>query len=304
MDEQILEEGSKNKYQKSCRSISRQSIFNVIVVVGLFLLCLSVIVKFQQIDYKLKGLPTPDHEKKSEAPTTSCDIQCPVGETGPQGEQGVQGPPGQPGPKYVPGEEQILTSCDALKKAGVKFNGVYKIDPDGPNTGLDPFSVVCDMTSDLTLSYTTIHHNKEEEGIVNNAEDSFSFIVNITYDLTPEQIAAIKSVSSSCRQFIKYACVGSKFLQEGLHHTWVSVGGIPMMNWGAPTGTIGCACSITRTCDDPTRLCNCDVNDSVPRQDHGYLTDKATLPVSQLRFGDTGSKGEKGVYTLGPLQCT
>ncbi|XP_033105981.1 neurexin-4-like [Anneissia japonica] len=153
--------------------------------------------------------------------------------------------------------------------------------------------------------YTTIHHNKEEDGVVNNAEDSLSFIVNITYDLTSEQIAAIKNVSSSCRQFIKYACIGSLFGIEGVNHYWVSVDGIPMLNWGGvPTGTRGCACWMTRTCDDPSRRCNCDVNDNVPRQDHGYLADKATLPVSQLRFGDTGSKGEKGVYTLGPLQCT
>ena len=33
------------------------------------------------------------------------------------------------------------------------------------------------------------------------------------------------------------------------------------------------------------------------------LTDKSTLPVSELRFGDTGVEYEKGYYTLGKLKC-
>ncbi|XP_033119469.1 collagen alpha-1(I) chain-like [Anneissia japonica] len=224
------------------------------------------------------------------------------GKAGATGEQGVQGPPGPPGPEAEPVQEPIFTSCNSLKKAGVDFNGVYTIDPDGPDAGLDPFSVVCDMTSDLTIGYTTIQHDKEEDGNVNNAETQGSFRVDITYDHTSEQIAAIKNVSTSCRQFIKYQCIGSLF--DGGYHYWVSVDGDQMFNWGGvPTGTTGCACWITKTCDDVTKRCNCDVNDAVPRQDLGYLTDKATLPVSQLRFGDTGDTAEKGVYTLGPLQC-
>ncbi|XP_033106006.1 neurexin-4-like [Anneissia japonica] len=164
------------------------------------------------------------------------------------------------------------------------------------------------MTSDLKMGYSTIHHDKEEDGNVNNAEEHATFQVNITYDLTSEQIAAVKNVSSSCRQFIKYACIGSLFngrgIYEGKYHYWISFDGQIMHNWGGvPTGTTGCACWMTRTCDNPTYRCNCDVNDGVPRQDHGYLTDKAALPVLELRFGDTGSQTEKGVYTLGPLQC-
>ena len=40
------------------------------------------------------------------------------------------------------------------------------------------------------------------------------------------------------------------------------------------------------------------------RTDYGYLTDKSKLPVTQLRFGDTGSNDkDKGKYSLGPLHC-
>ncbi|XP_033126309.1 uncharacterized protein LOC117124261 [Anneissia japonica] len=199
----------------------------------------------------------------------------------------------------------ILTSCDAFKIAGFDNNGTYLIDPDGPNTGLDPFSVDCDMTSDIIKGYTTIHHDKEEDGNVNNAEDPCSFKVNITYDLDLSQIYAVKNISSSCRQFIKYACINSRFHYDNTtYHYWISVDGEMMVNWGdVPMGTKGCACGLTSTCDNNGTWCNCNVNDNVLRMDQGYLTDKTKLPVSQLCFGDTDDSGESGVYTLGPLQC-
>ncbi|XP_033105980.1 pulmonary surfactant-associated protein A-like [Anneissia japonica] len=284
--------------------VSLQSIFNVIVGAGLFLICSSGFFKFQQIDNKLEGLPALGHgisKRGLRGPSMtaatdmpperhrSCTIQCPRGPPGPEGAKAIPGVPGvpgvpgdngepgckgdpgpagkigAPGKPGAPGETghhgktgrtghpgragktahgQNFTSCDALKKAGVEFNGVYTIDPDGPNTGLDPFSVVCDMTSDITIGYTTIDHDKEEDGSVNNAEEVGSFQVNITYDLTSQQITAIKNVSSSCRQFIKYQCIGSLF--DGGYHFWVSVNGDRMVNWGGvPTGTTGCACWMT-----------------------------------------------------------
>ena len=51
--------------------------------------------------------------------------------------------------------------------------------------------------------------------------------------------------------------------------------------------------------------CNCDRNDYIWREDSGYLTDRNTLPVTELRFGDTdlARLNESGYYTLGKLQC-
>ena len=57
-------------------------------------------------------------------------------------------------------------------------------------------------------------------------------------------------------------------------------------------------------CDDPdVQTCNCDANDDEWRKDRGDLSDKSTLPVTELRFGDTGSEKEKIVYRLGALKC-
>ena len=62
----------------------------------------------------------------------------------------------------------------------------------------------------------------------------------------------------------------------------------------------------TTGCYDPSKRCNCDVNDSEWRKDDGLLTDKTNLPVTEMRFGDVDSSGpsEKGYYTLGDLKCT
>ncbi len=42
----------------------------------------------------------------------------------------------------------VLRSCEELKVAGYTLNGDYLIDPDYSESGLMPFVVYCDMTSD------------------------------------------------------------------------------------------------------------------------------------------------------------
>ena len=54
------------------------------------------------------------------------------------------------------------------------------------------------------------------------------------------------------------------------------------------------------------RKCNCDLNNTW-REDSEYLTDKNTLPVTEMRCRDAGgcpegSDVESGYYTLGKLR--
>ena len=63
------------------------------------------------------------------------------------------------------------------------------------------------------------------------------------------------------------------------------------------------------------KRCNCDQNDAEWREDSGPLTDKSTLPVRELRFGDvdsfdghgllkfSGTIDEKGYHKLGKFKC-
>ena len=76
-----------------------------------------------------------------------------------------------------------------------------------------------------------------------------------------------------------------------------------MNYWGGAAVNSGkCACGMTNSCAGG-ESCNCDANDGVWRQDSGYLTDKNTLPVTQLRFGDIGDAHELAYHTLGILRC-
>ena len=45
------------------------------------------------------------------------------------------------------------------------------------------------------------------------------------------------------------------------------------------------------------------MNDFVWRYDSGFVTNKERLPLTEVRLGDTGSEGEMGMYTIGPVQC-
>ena len=57
------------------------------------------------------------------------------------------------------------------------------------------------------------------------------------------------------------------------------------------------------TCDVASVSCNCEINDEVWREDEGNLTDKSSLPVTEIRAGDTGASTEYLYLTLGPLYC-
>ena len=48
--------------------------------------------------------------------------------------------------------------------------------------------------------------------------------------------------------------------------------------------------------------CNCPPKNGWS-EDSGLLTDKSTLPVTQIRLGDLDNAHEKGYHTLGKLKC-
>ena len=153
---------------------------------------------------------------------------------------------------------------------------------------------------------------------VDGYEAPGSYIRKIKYDISMEDIVAIINKSKKCEQFVKYECFNAGFY---FYYTydwwvqpiswWVSREGANMTYWGgAQPGSNKCQCGMTNSCisSSPyiTRRCNCDQNLSINTEDSGYLEDKNTLPVSELRFGDTGTLSqadEYGSYTLGKLRC-
>ena len=182
------------------------------------------------------------------------------------------------------------------------MSGFYFISP-GYQKGLTPFLVYCDMTDKNGVGVTVIGHDSEKRTLVNGCDPHGCYSRDVHYlNASLLQLSSLAALSSYCEQFIKYECVGSSLLFRGW---WVSHNGIKMNYWGGATpGSGKCACGMNKTCYDLTKPCNCNANiPDVMLEDSGLLTDKTALPVSQLRFGDTGDTGEQGWHTLGKLYC-
>ncbi len=166
------------------------------------------------------------------------------------------------------------------------------------------------MTSKNGVGMTVIGHDSESRILVKGYESPGSYQKNITYDISMKEVVAIMNQSKNCEQFIKYECYHSAFRFSNTHpfyiSWWVSRQGSKMNYWGGAAVNSGkCACGMTNSCATGWK-CNCDKNDLTWREDSGYLTDKNSLPVTELRFGDTGHPStidEKGYHTLGKLRC-
>jgi hypothetical protein len=162
------------------------------------------------------------------------------------------------------------------------------------------------MTSQNGVGVTVIGHDSGSRTLVNGYEAPGSYKRKIEYDISMEQIFAIMKQSTYCEQFIKYECYHSVFRlnSAGTYYGWwVSRQGSQINYWGGAAVNSGkCACGMTNSCAGGGK-CNCDKNDYTWREDSGYLTDKNTLPVTELRFGDTAGSREKGYHTLGKLRC-
>ena len=188
-------------------------------------------------------------------------------------------------------------------------SGSYVIDPDDAGSH-KPFTVFRDMSDKNGVGVTIISHNSETRTRVKGYEDSGSYVRDVTYiatDLTNiPQLASLTDVSTHCEQFIKYECRHSVIFR-GDTAWWVSRTGAKMTYWGGatPADHNKCACGVSspNSCADSASGCTCEKNDGTWREDSGLLTEKSHLPVTQLRFGDTGDGVEDGYHTLGKLKC-
>ena len=204
----------------------------------------------------------------------------------------------------------LAKSCSHLKKLDPKLeNGTYVIDPDGDG-GVPPYNVTCDMTDKNGVGVTVVSHDSEERILVDECDGKGCYSRDIQYlGASLSQIGKLTRVSEHCEQFIKYECFHSKMFQ-GNHAWWVSRDSAKMTHWGgAEPGSGKCACGMTKpsSCTKSTQVCNCDANDKLWREDSGLLTDKTSLPVKELWFGDTGhaknNVNEQGYHTLGKFKC-
>ena len=196
-----------------------------------------------------------------------------------------------------------IASCSEIKKHVSSESGNYVIDADGEGS-LAPFTVFCNMTDKSGVGVTVISHDSENRTRVQGCENPGCYSRDIHYTGTSlSQLAGLTRVSLHCEQYIKYECYNSVLWFHYPYGWWVSRDSTMMKYWGgASPGSGKCACGMTNSCAVSSNACNCDNNDYAWREDSGLLTDKTTLPVKQLRFGDAVSK-EEGYHTLGKLKC-
>ncbi|XP_060526188.1 neurexin-4 isoform X1 [Cylas formicarius] len=203
-------------------------------------------------------------------------------------------------------------SCEAYRNVqhvGQKARIMIDVDGSGP---LAPFQVTCQFYPDGRVT-TAVHHGNVATTPVDGFQEPGSFVQDIQYEASDDQMAALINRSSTCLQHIQYACKEARLFNspsEEFHFQpyswWVSSKNQKMDYWGgALPGSRKCECGIMGTCVDPTKWCNCDSGDRAWQVDAGDLTEKNDLPVKQLRFGDTGNALDEreGRYTLGPLIC-
>ena len=202
---------------------------------------------------------------------------------------------------------KIMKSCSSIKSGrSGSSSGNYIIDPDSKG-GVAPFSVYCDMSDKGGVGVTVISHDSESRTYVKGCEDRGCYSKDVTYTgVGIAQLAALTRVSQNCEQFIKFECnYDVAFIELG-YAWWVSRDGSRMNYWGGATGQNKmCACGVTNSCSNG-KQCKCHyANGRGWREDSGLLTDKSTLPVTQIRLGDMGDQQEEGyhIITLGKLKC-
>ena len=196
-------------------------------------------------------------------------------------------------------------SCSEIKsKQPGSSSGNYMIDPNGEG-GVTSFSVYCDMNDKGGVGVTVISHDSESRTHVgrNGCYGQGCYRKDVTYTgVTTAQLAELTRVSQNCEQFIKYECNPyTSFIEHG-QAWWVARDGTRKDYWGGATGyNKMCACGVTNSCSSGNK-CNCPTR-SGWSEDSGLLTDKAALPVTQIRLGDLNGSHEEGYHTLGKLKC-
>ncbi|XP_044178452.1 neurexin-4-like [Acropora millepora] len=196
-------------------------------------------------------------------------------------------------------------ACGRIREMISDVSEHYIIDPDG-ELGEDSFAVFCNMTDKGGMGVTAVSHDSESRIHVHGYESAGTYSRDIHYNgVSLSQIQGLVTRSNECEQSIKYECRHSLiFYERESFAWWVSRDGQKMTYWtGEGEIKRGCACSVTKSCTNPSKLCNCDKNDREWREDSGLITNKSHLPVTQLRFGDTGENKEDGYHTLGKLKC-
>ena len=158
-------------------------------------------------------------------------------------------------------------------------SGIYRIDPDGRMGPVEPFDVYCDMEKDGG-GWSVVKIVFTEDSANSGTEADILIYSNIEYDLTEEQIIALKAVSKEGSQFFRKKCYHSQISSDAVCR-WTSYGG-----------------GLGHYYDWPNyRVCN--NNDAIWRESAGEIKVLNLIPIQKYWGDETGNAGEFAKYTFG-----
>ncbi|XP_064597834.1 LOW QUALITY PROTEIN: uncharacterized protein LOC135464334 [Liolophura sinensis] len=197
----------------------------------------------------------------------------------------------------------IPKDCDdAMRNYGLSKNRAILIDVDGPDGDSDgnqpPFLVQCDVESYPHTGVTVIPP-KDSETTPSSPGD-----VPVEYPAPPKAIEKLIKSSDFCSQDMSYLCQNSQLMGGGaMDGFWTSQDGTRREYWaGGLGGQYKCGCGVTRSCDQDTVQCNCDIQDGKQRKDFGTIINKDELPVGSVTLNDIDAES-KGTLSVGALRC-
>jgi len=182
----------------------------------------------------------------------------------------------------------IPKDCHEAKfDLGMKKNGPLYIDPDGDD-GAAPFLAFCDVETYDHVGVTIVNPR-----FANPSGD-------VQYNINPGQMKALVDNSEFCAQKVEYNCKNSGLM--GATGGRVSGPNGDLGYFPGADGAAGqCGCGATKSCDDRTASCNCNIKDGKMRKDFGLIINKADLPAT--RVTEEAGADSASSYNVGGLEC-
>ncbi|CAG0892461.1 unnamed protein product [Darwinula stevensoni] len=192
-------------------------------------------------------------------------------------------------------------TCQTLADLGGKRTGEYFMDPDG--IGDAPIKVLCDMET-VPVS-TIVLHDSMADTKIDPCAGPDCYRRKIKYEASLRQMVALIDQSTHCSQEIRFDCFSTALsIGERRQAWWVDRHGNPQDYWdGSNGGKHVCRCGLSNNCTDKALSCNCDAKAPHWESDSGAITNRTSLPLTELRFGGLQFAGQKAKYTLGGLAC-
>ncbi|RWS15223.1 contactin-associated protein-like 3 [Dinothrombium tinctorium] len=191
-------------------------------------------------------------------------------------------------------------TCEELYLSGYKESGIYKIDIDR-NGPFQPSYVRCGMSDELIE--TVVENNFQKE--VDVRKKGFkSFYVDVNYrDFTPQMLTALIHQSDRCEQNVTYYC--KKVILGMSDYTWMKSAGSNKSITSLGSDISGrCTCSVSKSCVDREKYCNCDGEKDAWGKDEETLRVPEEVGITRVYILQPNmTDASEGRLTIGPLKC-